>query len=35
MFTDETLDALGVESLWRKSQQFAQESVCSVDNLVS
>ncbi|CAB1318920.1 unnamed protein product [Coregonus sp. 'balchen'] len=26
MFTDETLDALGVESLWRKSQQLAQES---------
>ncbi|KAM3874534.1 cytoplasmic dynein 2 intermediate chain 2 [Diretmus argenteus] len=26
MFTDETLSSVGVESLWRKSQQLAQES---------
>lgn len=26
MFTDETLDCVGIESLWRKSQQLTQES---------
>ncbi|KAM4634501.1 cytoplasmic dynein 2 intermediate chain 2 isoform 2-T2 [Polymixia lowei] len=27
MFTDEALDSVGIESLWRKSQQSAQESI--------
>lgn len=27
MFTDETLDTLSIQSLWRKSQQSTQHSV--------
>lgn len=28
MFTDEALDSVSISSLWRESQQSAQESVC-------
>ena len=28
MFSDEALDSVSIQSVWRKSQQSAQESVC-------